>query len=108
MKNLAIFLIAVSSYSYAIVDPLETTLIKAKNEAVSVKVTCIDTPPVTSQQVAWCHSHYSIYTNYLTQLQAPNPLTVNLGNDGYTSPYSWSPYDICRYEPGRLINEGLC
>ena len=107
MKKLVILLIPMTINAFAL-SPLDATLANAKSEAISIKNTCILTPPVTSPQIIWCNSHYSTYVNYLKVLQAPMPLTINLGTDGYVSPYAWSPYDICMYEPGRLINEGIC
>ena len=107
MRILTTFILAWSATAYAI-GPMDTILADAQSEAFAIKKSCIDTPPVTSPQIAWCTGHYATYVGYLTQLQAPNPLTINLGLDGYVSPYAWSVYDICRYEPGRLINDGIC
>lgn len=107
MRKLVIFFILVAMKAFAVI-PNEVALANAKDEAVSIKSSCISMPPVTPAQVNWCNAHLAIYINYLAILQAPFSLTINIGTDGYISPYIWSPYDICKYEPGRLINEGLC
>ena len=105
--RLSLLLFAWSATVYAI-GPMDTILANAQSAALTIKKSCIDKPPVTSPQIIWCNNQYATYVGDLTQLQSPNPLTINLGLDGYVSPYAWSAYDICKYEPGRLINDGIC
>ena len=108
MKKLTVILLTGITVQCFAINPLDGLVTTAQNEAAAIKMYCIDAPPVTSPQVIWCSGHYSVYVNDLTNLQLPKPLTLNTGIDGYISPYSSSLYDICRYEPGRVINTVIC
>ena len=108
MEKLTVILLAGIMMQCFAANPMNEVVATAQNEAAAIKTSCIDVPPVTSPQLIWCSSHYSAYVKDLTTLQMPMPLTPNTGTDGYISPYSGSPYDICIYEPGRLINTVLC
>ena len=108
MKKLTVILLTGITVQCFAINPLDGLVTTAQNEAEAIKMYCIDAQPVTSPQVIWCTGHDSVYVNDLTNLQLPKPLTLNTGIDGYISPYSSSLYDICRYEPGRVINTVIC
>lgn len=77
----------------------EAQLIAARNAGNSVYTTCIVTPPITPAQQATCSGLYSAYNNSLAVLNAPFPLVMSTS----VSPYTWSPYDICKYEVTHLV-----
>jgi hypothetical protein len=105
MKKL-LGLIILSSVSYA--DLISDTALTATahGQAQSIKSGCIDSPPITPWQISWCTSTYGSYTANLQTLNLPYPISTS--TDGYVSPYSWSPYDICRFETGRVVSMDLC
>lgn len=83
----------------------EALLALAKTQGTNVYHECILTPPVTPQQKAFCSALYAVYKIYITALNTPYPLVIAVEPD----PYSWSPYDICRYEVGHMVfgDEGI-
>lgn len=77
----------------------EANLVAAHAAGMNVYNRCILIPPVTKPQIAICNGLQSTYYATLVSANSPLPLLIN----PYPSPYSWSPYDICRYEPSVLI-----
>ena len=82
----------------------EALLISCQTLGHSIYHSCIATPPATSSQVSYCTSTYSSYSKCLQGLNAPLPMLIATS----PSPYSWSPYDICRYEPAFVAMFDLC
>lgn len=77
----------------------EANLAASHAAGMHVYTSCILTPPLTHAQVVMCEGLQRVYEASLVQAAAPMPLSMNT----YPSPYSWSPFDICRYEPSVLI-----
>lgn len=100
MKKLIFFYSLLVTYVYA-AEPVisEAQLLAARSAGNTVYRKCILIPPVTKPQIAICKGLDSAYNSALSALNAPFPLVVS------TSPsmYSWSPYDICRYEPSHFV-----
>ncbi len=91
------------SLAIAVSDAL---VIGCRVEAEGIVAACIIIPPVTPEQEALCLELYTNYRACLVSLQEPLPLSVNKA--GYISPYAESPYDICKWEVARLINDVVC
>ena len=49
--------------------------------------------------IATCTTLYTTYNATLTTINAPLPIVPSID----PSPYSWSPFDICRYETAHLV-----
>jgi len=81
--------------------PDYVSLAVAGQKAKILLVTCL-VPNLEPSLQAYCSKEYGLYVASLTALAVPLPLQINL--DGYVSPFAWSPYDICRFEVGRMIN----
>lgn len=81
----------------------EYTLGICQSLSHSIYIECIKTPPITTLQISFCTEEYSDYIICLTELNLPYPLTFS-----YESIFNTSPFDICKYEVGRLINFDLC
>ncbi|MCC2624315.1 MAG: hypothetical protein K0R14_188 [Burkholderiales bacterium] len=77
----------------------EALLNVARVKGVAVYTACIMTPPSTPAQAAACAALYAIYVASLQAVNAPFPLVVSTT----PSPYLWSPYDVCRYEPTHFV-----
>ncbi len=77
----------------------EGLLASAKATGTTIYFSCILTPPTSDEQTAYCIAMSAVYKAKSQTLNAPLPLMI--GKD--PSPYSWSPYDICRFEVGHLI-----
>ena len=68
-----------------------------KSQGSRVFFTCVVTPPETPPSI--CSKLYARYLANLSALNAPNPLVLSIDPD----PYSWSPFDICRYETEHIV-----
>lgn len=104
MKNILLIIGAIATFNCnaIVVDGgiiAEANLVAAHAAGMSVYNSCILIPPVTKPQIAICEGLQRSYYATLVSANAPLPLIIN----PYPSPYSWSPYDICRYEPSVLI-----
>ena len=82
----------------------EALLVKCQLLGHSVYYSCIATPPLTSEQQSYCLSIYSQYNAELVLLNVPYPLLPT----HEPSPFSWSPYDVCRYETAFMVLFDLC
>lgn len=102
MKRITLLIIAIgfvlNAYAIApVVD--EAQLLAARSAGNAVFHGCIETPPATPAQAGVCAGLYGSYVATLTALNAPYPLVSTTS----PSPYSWSPYDICRFEPSHFV-----
>ncbi|MCE3268066.1 MAG: hypothetical protein K0R49_318 [Burkholderiales bacterium] len=98
IKSIILFSGAASSATASpIMDEVLLNISRVKGSVVYT--TCILTPPTTPVQVAACVALYGAYVVSLQALNAPFPLvpTTTL------SPYIWSPYDVCKYEPTHFV-----
>ena len=77
----------------------EALLAASKDKGTVVYTTCILTPPVTPEQTTICVALYTTYISSLQALNAPFPLIPSTT----PSPYIWSPYDVCKYEPTHFV-----
>lgn len=71
----------------------------AKQRGTYVYYTCILTPPISSDQEALCFTLYTRYVDSLKLLNSAYPLVVSTD----PSPYTISPYDVCKYETGHIV-----
>ena len=101
MKNFlcTCLFLAISSIECYANTPDEVLLQAAKSSGITVYHACIETPPVTAEQVAVCTNLYGNYVTALTTVNMPEKLIPSIDPD----PYAWSPYDICRYETGHIV-----
>ncbi len=77
----------------------EAAIAVAKSKGSTVYASCIVTPPVTPEQQAWCASVYAVYLSDLQVVNAPYPIAPAVT----PSPYSFSQYDICKYETAAFV-----
>ncbi len=90
---------------YASASPVDEVLLKSCQATGHVLYsTCVATPPVTPEQVAACTALYSQYMICSTSLNAPQPMLPSKSPD----PYTWSPYDPCRFEVHHYILWDIC
>lgn len=81
-------------------DPASEALIMAaRAKGTAVYGGCILKPPTTPPEVAYCSGIYSIYVAALQAINAPLPLAPTMT----PSQYSWSPYDLCKYETSHFV-----
>jgi hypothetical protein len=101
MKIQLLPILAITCYQLYAVTPVidEAQLLAARSAGNAVFHGCIETPPVTPAQAGVCAGLYGTYVATLTALNAPYPLVSTTS----PSPYSWSPYDICRFEPSHFV-----
>lgn len=96
---LALVGINLAGIDIAIASPAdEAVLASAYSQGVNIYNTCIAVPPIDPDQVAYCTSIYTAYVVTLSILNAPFPIVPSLD----PSPYSWSPFDICKYEVAHM------
>lgn len=99
MKNKIIlsslFLIALTAYA----EIGDVELKSAQKAGNVVYVSCILVPPLTKPQIAYCNKLYSKYVSQLGAVAAP----AILGLSQEKSPYSISPYDVCRYDAAHFV-----
>ena len=86
------------TYSFGSVAD-EALIQSAKAKGSTVYYSCIVTPPTSDEQYAWCLGVYYTYVASLQVVNAPYPLSPSIT----PSKYSWSPFDICRYETSHLV-----
>lgn len=101
-KFLFLGMVTISISANAIVSgaiDAEANLVAAHAAGMHVYTSCILIPPVTKPQIIACDALNRTYEATLTAASAPLPLSPNM----FPSPFSWSPYDICRYEPSILV-----
>jgi hypothetical protein len=77
----------------------EALLNIARIKGAAVYTACILSPPSTPAQAAACVALYAVYVASLQAVNAPFPLVISTT----PSPYLWSPYDVCRYEPTHFV-----
>lgn len=103
MKYILLIMLCCTSLNSYSIDPNaafgEAQLATAKSAGSTVYYTCILTPPVTTAQELMCDGLYSTYKSALSALNAPYPILISSS----PSIYSWSPYDICRYEGSHFV-----
>ena len=81
----------------------EYNLIVCQSLSHSIYNECIIIPSITTAQLSICTSIYSSYILCLEVLNMPYPITPS-----YNMTFSSSPFDVCKYEVGELINFDLC
>lgn len=97
IKLLIIFL-AVSKHTIA--TPADEALVaSAYAQGVIIYNSCIAIPPADPNVVAYCTTLYVAYISTLNLVNAPLPTPISSD----PSPYSWSPFDICRYEVAHMV-----
>lgn len=74
-------------------------LAAAHAAGMQVYTKCILIPPLTKPQIAICEGLDNVYHATLIAAASPMPLLPN----PYPSPYTISPFDICRFEPSVLV-----
>lgn len=95
-----LYLLSAIVASSSIASPIDEALVaSAYTQGANIYNTCIVTPPVDPNVIAYCTSVYITYTITLTTVNAPYPMLPSLDS----SPYSWSPYDICKYEVAHMV-----
>lgn len=95
-----ILILAVAMSNGAIASPADEALVaSAYVQGANIYNTCIATPPVDPDLVAYCTSIYTAYVMTLNSVNAPLPILPAVD----PSPYAWSPYDICRYEVAHMV-----
>jgi hypothetical protein len=77
----------------------EAPLLLSKGKGIIVYTTCILTPPTTPEQITICTALYAVYVASLQVLNAPLPLIPSI----IPSPYAWSSFDVCKYEPTHFV-----
>lgn len=86
--------------NYIFASPFdEAVLASAYSQGVNIYNTCIATPPIEPDAIAYCTTTYIVYVVTLDILNAPYPSIPSTD----PSPYSWSPYDICKYEVAHMV-----
>jgi hypothetical protein len=98
-----VILLLLNQFSFTIVMN-EGVLVSAQSQGHTIYYSCIATPPVSTQQIAACSVMYKAYNSTLQLLNAPLPIMPSLD----PSPFSWSPYDVCRFETGHMALLDLC
>jgi len=110
MKLLFILILLTATYVSAMVPADgadvadEALLINVQSQGHTVFYSCIQTPPTTAAQATYCAGIYSSYVVSLQALNAPLPMVHSID----PSPFSWSPYDICRFDTANLALFDLC
>ncbi len=101
MKRLSLFLLmtfALASNAMALVVD-EALIALANKQGVNIHNMCIAKPPVKPDAIAACATLYTRYTATLNAVNAPLAIVPSID----PSPYSWSPFDICRYEVAHMV-----
>lgn len=102
MKRLILIMI-ISQYACAS-EIEEAMLISCQGTGHALYSSCVVVPPVTPEQVAFCTSLLTQYTACSTTLNQPEIMVLSKDPD----PYSWSPYDPCRFEVQHHILGDIC
>lgn len=103
MKKLLLFLsICANCKSFAVETGDYASLVSAAAQAHVILGSCIlvPTPDPT------CPAQLTTYYATLATLNLPLPLSKP--TDGYISPYSTTPYDICAFDTARIAVADLC
>ena len=106
IRNLYVITVLCFFANSAIASPVidEVLLNIARVKGVAVYTACILNPPSTPAQIAACEAMYLAYVAALQAINAPFPLVRSMS----PSLYSWSRYDVCRYETAHFVfNVGL-
>lgn len=84
----------------AVASPADEALVdSAYAQGVNIYNSCIAIPPADPNVLAYCTT---LYTTYIATLSVVNaPFLILPSSD--PSPYSWSPFDICRYEVAHMV-----
>jgi hypothetical protein len=93
-KKIYPFLFIFSCFAFS-----EASLINSQVKGKLVYSSCIIKPPTTPAEVTYCNKIYSSYVISLQAVSAPSPVSVSI----MPSPYSSSPFDICKYEPAHFV-----
>ena len=107
MKKLFYPLLMLAGYCYSIPGVPDYVDLAIAKKLVPDLLTCIHTAggPTPDSQ-AKCATEFGNYNAALILLNNGKILEPN--HDGYVSPFNWSQYDICEFQVGRLINDGIC
>lgn len=100
MKRLSLLLmtfVLANNAMALVVDEAMVTL--ANKQGIAVYDLCIAKPPVKPDAIAACATLYTTYVATLDVVNAPLPTVPSID----PSPYSWSPFDICRYEVAHMV-----
>ena len=101
MKRFSLFLLmtfALASNAMALVVD-EAIVALANKQGVNIYNMCIAIPPIDPDIVTSCTGLYVAYTATLSAVNAPLSIAPSID----PSPYSWSPFDICRYEVAHMV-----
>lgn len=99
-KLINFFSIFLLTINIALASPIdEAMVISAHTQGINIYNTCIATPPVDPHVIAYCTTIYTVYVTTLVSINAPFPIIPATD----PSPYSWSPFDICRYEVAHMV-----
>ena len=86
--------------SNTMASPIDEALVdSAYAEGSNIYNSCIAVPPVDPNAVAACTTLYITYLATLSLVNAPLPMLPSSDQ----SPYSWSPFDICRQEVAHMV-----
>lgn len=105
MKKYFLLLYLASTTSvYGVSTINNVLLLKCQTLGHLIFNSCIVVPPTTIEQTAYCTTIYLSYNSCLQLLNNPLPMIITRE----PSPFTWSPYDICRFEPANLAMFDLC
>jgi hypothetical protein len=105
MKKLWLLtLVMIAHLAFATSVANQALLITCQTKGHLVYASCVAVTPVTAEQIAYCTTIYTAYNLCLTVLNSPLPMLPSKNH----SSYSWSPYDICKYELANLAMFDLC
>jgi len=100
MKKLMLTILMISPL-VGFCDPINEALMAVSHvEGNTVYTMCILTPPTGNPvKEAACLLLYNKYNASLLSVNSGLPLIPSID----PSPYAWSPYDICRFEPAHFV-----
>jgi hypothetical protein len=92
-------------YAVSIINTTDEALVLAcQTKGYMLYHSCVEVPPITTEQVAWCTSLKLAYITCLRIINTPYPLVISTDPD----PYSMSPFTPCTYETGHSILYTIC
>lgn len=99
-KFITLIILSIITIKMSYPNPIDEAFVaSAKVNGVIVYNSCVLIPPATPQQQTWCTGVYAKYINSLQIVNSPLPLLFSTT----PSAYSWSPFDICRYETSHFV-----
>ena len=95
-----LLLISLIMTNHAMATPADEAMVdSAYAQGANIYNSCIAVPPADPNVLAYCTTLYVTYLSTLSLVNAPFPILPSSD----PSPYSWSPFDICRYEVAHMV-----